>query len=107
MPNTAVARIAAPLGLDEIANPLGEAVLAAYRNAGSVGNALKNALHGVWLHHPLHPVLTDIPIGAWSTTVALDAKTAAGRRCILSTRSGLRFGVRIGGRRGLRHHWSD
>jgi nitrite reductase/ring-hydroxylating ferredoxin subunit/uncharacterized membrane protein len=77
MANTALARIAAQPRLDEIAKPLSEAVIAAYRNAGSVGNALKNAVHGVWLHHPLHPVLTDIPIGAWTTTVALDAKAAA------------------------------
>lgn len=76
MANTAVARLAAQPGLDEVANPLSEAVHAAYRNAGSVGQALKNAVHGVWLHHPLHPVLTDIPIGAWTTTVALDAKAA-------------------------------
>jgi uncharacterized membrane protein len=25
----------------------------------------------------LHPVLTDIPIGAWTTALALDAKAAA------------------------------
>jgi len=76
MANTAVARIASQPELDRIAKPLSEAVIAAYRNAGEVGNAVKNALHGVWLHHPLHPVLTDIPIGAWTTTVALDAKAA-------------------------------
>jgi nitrite reductase/ring-hydroxylating ferredoxin subunit/uncharacterized membrane protein len=77
MANTAVARIADRAELDQVAKPLGDAVLAAYRHAGGVGNALKNALHGVWLHHPLHPVLTDIPIGAWATTLALDAKAAA------------------------------
>lgn len=76
MANTALARIAAQPELDEIAKPLGDAVVAAYRNAGTVGGAVKNALHGVWLHHPLHPVLTDIPIGAWATTLALDAKSA-------------------------------
>jgi nitrite reductase/ring-hydroxylating ferredoxin subunit/uncharacterized membrane protein len=79
MANTAVARFAAEPALDEIAKPLSEAVISAYRNAGSVGNAVKNALHGVWLHHPLHPVLTDIPIGAWATTLALDAKAATSR----------------------------
>lgn len=72
----ALARIAAPPELDQVAKPLAEAVLAAYRNAGEVGNAVKNALHGVWLHHPLHPALTDIPIGAWTTALALDAKSA-------------------------------
>jgi nitrite reductase/ring-hydroxylating ferredoxin subunit/uncharacterized membrane protein len=77
MTNTALARIAEQPELDRIAKPLGDAVVAAYQNAGSVGNAVKNALHGVWLHHPLHSVLTDIPIGAWMTTIALDAKAAS------------------------------
>jgi nitrite reductase/ring-hydroxylating ferredoxin subunit/uncharacterized membrane protein len=75
--NTALARIAGQPELDRIAKPLSEAVIAAYSNAGGVGRAVKNALHGVWLSHPLHPVLTDIPIGAWATTLALDAKASA------------------------------
>src|SRR5262245_23543499 len=39
---------------------------------GPAGRQVKNALHGTWLGHPLHPVLTDIPLGAWTTTVVLD-----------------------------------
>jgi nitrite reductase/ring-hydroxylating ferredoxin subunit/uncharacterized membrane protein len=77
MANTALARVAAQPELDRIAKPLGDAVIAAYRNAGEVGMAVKNALHGVWLEHPLHPALTSIPLGAWTTTVALDVKAAA------------------------------
>jgi nitrite reductase/ring-hydroxylating ferredoxin subunit/uncharacterized membrane protein len=77
MANTGLARVADQPELDRIAKPLSEAVLAAYRNAGDLGQAVKNALHGVWLNHPLHPVLTNIPIGAWTTTLALDAKAAA------------------------------
>jgi nitrite reductase/ring-hydroxylating ferredoxin subunit/uncharacterized membrane protein len=76
MADTALAQFADQPELDRIAKPLGEAVVAAYRNAGPVGNAVKNALHGVWLKHPLHSVLTDIPIGAWAATLALDAKAA-------------------------------
>ena len=34
---------------------------------------LKNLLNGTWLEHPLHPVLTDIPIGAWTVAMVLDA----------------------------------
>jgi nitrite reductase/ring-hydroxylating ferredoxin subunit/uncharacterized membrane protein len=30
-------------------------------------------MHGVWLGHPLHPVFTDVPIGAWTTSLVLDA----------------------------------
>lgn len=30
-------------------------------------------LRGRWLGHPLHPVLTDVPIGLWTSAVVLDA----------------------------------
>jgi len=46
---------------------------------GEVGERVADVLHGTWLGHPLHPVLTDLPIGAWTTAAALDALEAAGR----------------------------
>ena len=33
---------------------------------------LKIFLNGTWIGHPLHPMLTDIPIGAWTLTIVLD-----------------------------------
>jgi nitrite reductase/ring-hydroxylating ferredoxin subunit/uncharacterized membrane protein len=33
---------------------------------------VRDALHGVWLGHPLHPMLTDIPIGTWTAAAVLD-----------------------------------
>jgi nitrite reductase/ring-hydroxylating ferredoxin subunit/uncharacterized membrane protein len=33
---------------------------------------LKDALSGTWLGHPLHPVLTDLPIGTWTSATILD-----------------------------------
>lgn len=33
---------------------------------------LKSLLHGVWLRHPLHPLLSDIPIGAWVIAAIFD-----------------------------------
>ena len=33
---------------------------------------LKLFLNGTWLGHPLHPLLTDVPIGAWTVTILLD-----------------------------------
>lgn len=33
---------------------------------------LKDVLHGVWLGHPLHPMLTDLPIGFWTGAFVLD-----------------------------------
>jgi nitrite reductase/ring-hydroxylating ferredoxin subunit/uncharacterized membrane protein len=59
--------------IERITEPLSNAVRGAYEAAGPVGQQTKNALHGVWLGHPLHPVFTDLPIGAWTTALALDA----------------------------------
>ena len=33
---------------------------------------LKIFLNGTWAGHPLHPALTDIPIGAWTLALVLD-----------------------------------
>lgn len=38
---------------------------------------LDNLLNGVWLGHPLHPMLTDIPVGAWTVALGLDAFEAS------------------------------
>jgi nitrite reductase/ring-hydroxylating ferredoxin subunit/uncharacterized membrane protein len=44
---------------------------------GDLGRPALNLLHGTWLGHPLHPVLTDIPVGAWTTALVLDVADAA------------------------------
>jgi nitrite reductase/ring-hydroxylating ferredoxin subunit/uncharacterized membrane protein len=33
---------------------------------------VKDALSGTWLGHPLHPPLTDVPIGTWTSATLLD-----------------------------------
>src|SRR5215211_2593605 len=33
-------------------------------------------LHGKWLGHPLHPVLTDITVGAWTLGTIFDCAAA-------------------------------
>src|SRR6478735_4735292 len=33
---------------------------------------IKDALSGTWLDHPLHPMLTDLPIGFWTSAWVLD-----------------------------------
>lgn len=63
--------------LDTVGKPLSKTVKSVFSNAGPAGRTAKNALHGVWLGHPLHPVLTDVPIGAWTTALALDAREVA------------------------------
>jgi nitrite reductase/ring-hydroxylating ferredoxin subunit/uncharacterized membrane protein len=74
MENTnTVMRAAQNPAIDQVAEPLSKAVRGAFGAAGPVGQQTKNALHGVWLGHPLHPVFTDVPLGAWTTALALDA----------------------------------
>jgi nitrite reductase/ring-hydroxylating ferredoxin subunit/uncharacterized membrane protein len=55
---------------------LQRAVTGAFAAGGTAGRAVKNFLHGTWLGHPLHPVLTDVPIGAWTTALVFDALDA-------------------------------
>ena len=33
---------------------------------------LKDALYGTWLGHPFHPLMTDLPIGFWTSSAVLD-----------------------------------
>jgi len=67
MMNTAIDRIGEARGLDAVAKSLTAKVKAFTRPT-----AIKNALSGSWLGHQLHPVLTDLPIGAFSAATALD-----------------------------------
>ena len=54
--------------LDKVSAPIQSAVGRAVRP-----RPVRNALSGSSLGHPLHPVLKDVPIGAWSMSVLLDA----------------------------------
>lgn len=76
MAQTNVEMVANQPWLDSVGTPLSEGVRGLFKNAGEGGQTMKNALHGVWLGHPLHPVITDVPIGAWTTALALDVREA-------------------------------
>ncbi len=58
--------------LEPVADALQKFVAGTYRALGGPGTALKSFNHGTWLWHPLHPVLTDIPLGLWTITVLFD-----------------------------------
>jgi uncharacterized membrane protein len=47
------------------------------------GDSLRRALHGDWLHEPLHAILTDVPVGSWSATVIFDSIAAFTRSASL------------------------
>ena len=50
-----------------------QAIKKPFQRAGSAGDSLLSFLHGEWLHEPLHAILTDVPVGAWTVTVVADA----------------------------------
>ena len=54
--------------LDSVAEPLQQAV----RTVVPQDSQLKDVLSGTWLGHPVHPPLTDVVIGAWTSALALD-----------------------------------
>lgn len=54
--------------LDAVSEPLQKAV----RKVVPQESELKDLLSGTWLGHPLHPPLTDVVIGAWTSALLLD-----------------------------------
>ena len=65
--NALVARLESVEALDDAAGPAGRAVRALIPDG-----VPKEVLSGAWLGHALHPMLSDIPIGAWTSSVILD-----------------------------------
>lgn len=67
-PFNQIDRLERMTALDAVAErikPVLERVLASRR--------ARDVLHGVWLGHPLHPVLVQVPVGAWTSAAVLDA----------------------------------
>jgi nitrite reductase/ring-hydroxylating ferredoxin subunit/uncharacterized membrane protein len=67
-PETIAERIERLEALDRVSEPLQTAV----RNAIPPQSDLKDLLSGTWLGHPLHPPLTDVVIGTWTSALLLD-----------------------------------
>ena len=40
--------------------------------AAKLGDTTVDVLSGTWLGHPLHPALSDLPIGFWTSSFVLD-----------------------------------
>jgi nitrite reductase/ring-hydroxylating ferredoxin subunit len=71
--------------LEEPAERLQSGLMALFDRAGESGTRLKDALHGTWFGHALHPALILAPGGSWLTAAVLDvvgdddgAQTAVG-----------------------------
>ena len=46
---------------------------ALYAGGSPSAQKVRNFLNGTWLGEPLHVVLTDVPVGAWTVAMAFDA----------------------------------
>lgn len=58
------------------------------------GLRVKDFLNGVWLAHPLHPAVTDLPVGAWTTAMVLDGVQAVtGRDMQRATSAAIGVGI--------------
>ena len=85
-PRGVVERIGELKALDRI----GKIVGGAFDRVVEPG-AAKDLLSGTWLGHPLHPVLTDLPIGFWSSSFTLDV--VGGKRSARASEVLLGLGV--------------
>lgn len=70
------------------------------------GLPVQNVLHGSVLGHPLHAVLTDVPIGAWTVTAALDLCELCGGPSDLGADSALIVGL-AGAAGAIVTGWAD
>lgn len=67
-----VAAALATPGLDAAADALSTRVRQLLDRAGDARQPIRDALSGTWLGHPVHPAITDVPVGAWSAALVLD-----------------------------------
>jgi nitrite reductase/ring-hydroxylating ferredoxin subunit/uncharacterized membrane protein len=58
--------------IDQVGESLQGVIRGLFEGQGEAGERLRNFLHGVWLGHPLHAAITDLPVGAWTTAQIFD-----------------------------------
>ena len=92
------ARVMASIGrqewLDRPSYRLEHLLSFAYNGLGGARNGVTNALHGVWLGHPVHPPLASLTSGSLGTTVALDALSLLPGQRLTEVRNASRFAGR-------------
>ena len=76
LPHALSERIGAIEALDAPAKTIAKQI----RNVLPAGGGVKDVLSGTWMGHALHPLLTDIPIGTWTSATLLDLFGGAASR---------------------------
>jgi nitrite reductase/ring-hydroxylating ferredoxin subunit/uncharacterized membrane protein len=91
---TAIDLVAEQKWLDTAADAVAPAIEGAFKAGGEAGRKAKDILNGTWLGHPVHPILTDIPLGSWTTAAVFDVmEIATGKR---SYRRGADVAITVG-----------
>ena len=65
-------------GMQQFGMKTSMAVHNAVLQGGDPARDVADALHGTWLGHPLHPVLTDVVVGSWTLAEVFDLVGALG-----------------------------
>src|SRR5436190_1160054 len=63
----------------------------------TLGDGVADLLQGKWLRHPVHPALTDVPVGAWTAALAMDAVELMSDSDGVSDAADLAVGVGVAG----------
>ncbi len=84
---------------------------ALYAGGSAKAQTLRNFLNGTWLGEPLHIILTDIPIGAWTVALVFDLLEVATGRQDLATAADASIAIGLAGAAGAAitgiADWSD
>ncbi len=83
-----------------LAERLQKQVHKAFASAGPSSQELKNLLNGTRLGEPLHVILTDVPIGAWTAALAFDALELIGGRAEFAVAADASVAIGIAGALG-------
>jgi nitrite reductase/ring-hydroxylating ferredoxin subunit/uncharacterized membrane protein len=68
LPHAISEQIGAIAALDVPAKAIGKQV----RKLLPAGGGIKDVVSGTWMGHALHPLMTDVPIGTWTSATLLD-----------------------------------
>lgn len=84
---------------------------ALYAGGRPEAQKLRNFLNGTWLGEPLHVVLTDVPVGAWTTAMIFDLLGLILHRKELASAADISIGIGLAGAAGAAvtgaTDWSD
>jgi uncharacterized membrane protein len=77
---TAIDLIARQDWLERTAGAVQPLVVNTFEAGGTAGRKIKDFLRGAWFGHPLHPAITDVPLGAWTVALVFDLMAEGNER---------------------------